>query len=67
MKPPICCICHSPAGKDGGLVKFSDYTPLPPKMVGHPHGLAWCCGKHLSAAGALVHLSMADAIAKISL
>ncbi|MCB1138088.1 MAG: hypothetical protein KDK23_04995 [Leptospiraceae bacterium] len=69
MKPPICVLCgkdfrHEWDGQEagGGLVQFADYRPLPPQIVGHPHGVGFFCTSHLSQARSLHHLEMHAAI-----
>lgn len=65
MKPPICEFCGKNFQKEvenGGLVRFADYEPLPERMVGHPKGLAWFCGKHLETAESLQDRSLPDAL-----
>lgn len=66
MRPPICDLCHDNFSmKEGGLVRFADYEPLPDRTVGHPKGLEWFCEKHHAAAEALKHLTSAEAIRRI--
>ncbi|NNF57100.1 MAG: hypothetical protein HKN04_02565 [Rhodothermaceae bacterium] len=66
MRPPICAVCHDRfATKEGGLVRFADYEPLPERVVGHPKGLEWFCGKHHAAAEALSHLATTEALRRI--
>ena len=65
MKPPICEFCGKDfrtESKDGGLVRFADYKPLPQGMVGHPKGLAWFCGQHLEKADSLQDRSLPEAL-----
>lgn len=68
MKPPICSVCNTRIENDqqsAGLISFADYRALPESMVGHPHGLAWFCADHYSAAKLLTHLKMAEAIKQL--
>ena len=65
MKPPICEFCGKDFRddmKNGGMVRFANYEPLPQGMVGHPKGLAWFCGEHLETAESLQGHSLPDAL-----
>ncbi len=65
MMPPICELCGKDfrgRAQEGGLVRFSDYKPLPRGMVGHPTGLSWFCSRHYRAAEALRSRSRGDAL-----
>ncbi|MEL6445617.1 MAG: hypothetical protein AAF089_14675 [Bacteroidota bacterium] len=42
-------------------MRFSDYEPLPPRMVGHPKGLHWFCSDHVEAAKALADKPWSEA------
>ena len=63
MKPPICAVCRRrrPKATVDRLVRFSDYEPLPPRMVGHPKGLHWFCSDHVEAAKALADKPWSEA------
>ena len=63
MKPPRCDLCNRSFEhrEGGGLVYFSDHTPLPDGMTGHPDGVEWYCKRHYDAAKALSRLPYADA------
>ena len=68
MKPPMCALCKakfSPSKEGGGTVRFADYQPLPDRMVGHPKGLVWFCGRHIKQAKALKHLNHSEAMAQL--
>lgn len=68
MRPPICDLCHERfSAQNGGLVRFSNYTPLPDGMVGHPKGLAWFCPTHIEAARTLTELTRREAISELRL
>lgn len=63
MRPPVCIICDAvfePA--TGGTVNFSDYTPLPENICGHPQGMEWFCQAHLERAEKMRHLDSSSAI-----
>ncbi len=65
MKPPICAYCRkrfSPSSKEGGLVRFANYEPLPERMMGHPKGLAWFCEKHIEEAKTLKDKALNEAL-----
>ena len=66
MKPPICEVCGSRFDADAALVRFADYEPLPDRVVGHPRGLAWFCGRHLAAAEELKHLTEKEALKRLA-
>lgn len=66
MRPPICEVCGEAFGlREGGTVRFADYTPLPPLTVGHPEGLEWFCGDHVERARSLKHLPTREALKRI--
>jgi len=46
----------------GGTVSFSDYTPLPEGVTGHPKGQEWFCQFHLNEAKKLQSLDSNSAI-----
>ncbi len=66
MRPPICKLCTKRFSvKDGGLVRFADFVPLPKRQVGHPRGLEWFCDEHLDAAKVLATLSLSEALTQL--
>lgn len=80
MKPPVCAVCNrefDPA-EEGGTVSFQrpddprSGDHLDPAEVrrrgpptGHPPHVEWLCGDHHAAAGALTHLTKAEALERI--
>ncbi len=68
MKPPRCELCNRSFNpkEGGGLIQFSDYTPLPDGITGHPEGVEWFCSRHVDAANDLRHLSSADAMRELT-
>lgn len=68
MKPPRCNLCNQSFNpqEGGGLVYFSDHTPLPDGMTGHPDGVEWYCKQHFDAANGLRQLTSADAARELT-
>ena len=77
MKPPICAVCRKDFRRspgEGGLVRFRlsetdqafNQRLREKRMVGHPAGTAWFCGKHIKTAKALKHLTLGEALKQIS-
>ena len=67
MRPPICAICDQPCQTETGLIQFSDYTPLPDGVCGHPDGLEWFCEVHDQMAYSLRALTVREALDQLSI
>ncbi|MHA1303108.1 MAG: hypothetical protein ACTSQE_14295 [Candidatus Heimdallarchaeaceae archaeon] len=74
MKPPICSICDKRFNPDDGdivyfkrtknVIEWEEMMEREGK-VGHPPNAEWFCSKHLSAAEALKHLPVDEAMQKL--
>ena len=72
MRPPICDICNRDFDSDleGGLFYFKETTEgkefdrrvEEEGITGHPPDAGWFCGKHITQAQKLVHLSIGKAL-----
>ncbi len=68
MKPPVCALCGRRfPSSEGRLVKFSNYQPLPERMMGHPVGAVWFCERHVGVAERLSGRTSTAALAAMNL
>ena len=76
MRPPICEICDKEfdPDKEGGLIDFKETSEgiafskrvFETGIVGHPPDTGWFCGDHIGKAREYAHLTIHEAIKRIS-
>lgn len=70
MKPAVCFLCGNlavdePSNKKGDWVQFGNFQQESSLALGHPSGLEYLCGEHLSAAKRLIHENSDAALSKL--
>lgn len=63
MRPPVCAVCDNSFDPQTGLsLRFTDYSPLPENITGHPKGEEWFCELHSAKAKELTEMNLQSAL-----